>query len=126
MLEFSFEKQKTTNIPKNLFIQNKIIQFIEINLKNIEEYKLVDNINVIMKEYESKKNKLGVVDKLQDSVILEDLKNLSMSMVSNSKEGVLESSRMLNCSGMTDLQNQSNYNININLVLNDTMNDSEK
>jgi hypothetical protein len=91
---------------------------------------LVEHINSIMKDYETKKQKItaqgGTVDLLQDSFMMDELKNISMGLISNSKDTNLESSQLLNQSGIADLQNQSNYNININLVLNDTVSESEK
>ena len=62
-----------------------------------------------MKEYEVKKSKItaqgGSVDILQDSFMMDELKNISLGLISNSKDTNLESSQLLNQSGLADLQN---------------------
>lgn len=87
-------------VPKGIFLQNKIIQFIESNIQKIEEFNLVEHINTIMRDYEAKKSKItaqgGTVDPLQDSFMMDDLKNISLGLISNSKDTNLESSQLMN------------------------------
>lgn len=123
LLEFSFEKKSKASIPKDLFIQNKLISFIQSRHYRIESFNLVDSINNIMNEYNEKTEKENSKISKQESIIMEEFKNLSASLISNDSK-VLNNSSILDSNSPNGNQNNSNYNININLVLSDTLNDS--
>lgn len=61
----------------------------------------------------------------QESLVLEEFKNLNASFISNASDSKLfNNSSFFDSVSPQNNQNNSNYNININLVMSDTLNDS--
>jgi len=118
LLEFSFEKKSSEKINKNKFIQNQFVDFFEKNAVIVEQFELQADLLSIIEKFESSKfaDRYNVQkdedDYNKDFIAAKHDYNNSCQLQSTSKK--LNSSTNSNDVGIN-----SNYNINISLVLKD-------
>lgn len=145
-VEFSFEEKRTALMPKNIFLENKIVKFLEYKQQLLTDFKLESLLIKIIEEYEKKKNqsenftspkvkrssskkKRSRDQKTSPKSRSPKLRKLadSFSGVDQSsfeKSGDMQVEKGASLSHSKSYQNSSggksnNYSININLVVND-------
>lgn len=146
MMEFSFEEKKGELMPKNVFLENKIVKFLEANEKFLSHFKLEGLLLKIIDEYENKKNAADIQrsprlspssskkNKAREQKTSPKRRSSKLKKLADSFSGMDQSSfdrseevhteKGLQSSHSKSFQNSSggksnNYSININLVVND-------
>jgi hypothetical protein len=55
IIDFSFEEKRASLLPKNIFLEKKIIKFLEANESFVKKFQLENLLMKIIEEYENKK-----------------------------------------------------------------------
>lgn len=142
-IDFSFEEKKTSLLPKKLFLEQKIVRFLESNERLVTEFKLEGLLLKIIEEYEVKKSTSGhfaspkikrssskkqrVKEKTSPKSRSPKLRRLVESFngaeqSSLDRSGDVTGDRVYSSSGKSaggSGGKSNNYSININLVVND-------
>lgn len=146
IMEFSFEEKRAAFMPKTIFLENKIVKFLETNETLLTHFKLEGLLLKIIEEYDNKKNhpdhftspkiKHSSSKKKKNRDQKTSPKSRSpkikkhpdsfsgIDQSSFDKSGEMQTDKGLESSHSKSFQNSSggksnNYSININLVVND-------
>jgi hypothetical protein len=141
MMEFSFDEKKAAFMPKNIFLESRIVKFLEANESLVMSLELEGLLFKIIEEYEKKKSQGKLYSHKVDTSPSKHKKKRSSSGVKSmlkrsSKKQIPDSSfgdpvQESGCDYGTDKNNsmnnsfksssggKNNYSININLVVND-------